>query len=562
MSTLESEAQIGDILTSSREALGVARARFYAMDPSGDLRLAACYGFGPRFGTEDVVKLGDPLVEWIQRHRKPVYANAPSEAGALGPAMERDNYARSLAAPIYSGSRLVGILELQDKLEGRLFGPADLRLAEEVAALIGSVLKDSGTAITAPEPLPLEDAEALFVPLAAARVEFPPPPPFFFPPSETPPTPPAAPPKPLAPPQPPAPPRLVASPAPDLTRRSVVLFKGFAQTLLLNPDLDAVVFSVWSDDRAELFVSSRRPFSEDARETLVRSLDSALASAVPGKKVPREKLFNSELPLGRAAGEIREFAGIQTSLVSGDRSPVLLTLVFARPPAAQSERALTETHRLVRAALLEVRSAERYRSSYRSLINLLLETGGKRYTQLKAHCLAVGAMTRRFATSLGLSPETVEQLTVAALLHDLGLRELELPYERLAGRRPLDLEELTIVRQHPVIGASMLERVEFPYSVAALVRHHHERFDGSGYPDHLTGERIPLGSRIIAIADAYDAMTAAHSYRAPMPCEAALETILAKGRTQFDPDLASRFAELLGSGGRPRSEKGVSGPGA
>lgn len=91
----------------------------------------------------------------------------------------------------------------------------------------------------------------------------------------------------------------------------------------------------------------------------------------------------------------------------------------------------------------------------------------------------------------------------------------------------------------------MISRIEFPYPVAPLVRHHHERFDGAGYPDRLAGEHIPLGSRVIAIAEAYDAMVAPHSYRSPVSSEAALEIIMLKGGTQFDPDLTKRFPDLV-----------------
>jgi putative nucleotidyltransferase with HDIG domain len=192
-----------------------------------------------------------------------------------------------------------------------------------------------------------------------------------------------------------------------------------------------------------------------------------------------------------------------------------------------------------------VRAAERYRSAYQGFVHTLVEPIGKSYPQLKAHSLAVAALCRRMALLLHFSPDTVEQLTVAGLLHDIGLREIELPYDRIAGRRPLDLDEISIVRRHPVQGASMLDRIPFPYPIAPLVRHHHERFDGAGYPDHLAGDQIPLGARLIAIAEAYDAMTAPHSYRSPISWESALDIIESRAGNQFDPDLARRFASMI-----------------
>src|SRR5262249_52368173 len=157
----------------------------------------------------------------------------------------------------------------------------------------------------------------------------------------------------------------------------------------------------------------------------------------------------------------------------------------------------------IRSALTDIRAASRYRGAYRSLVNFLLEPGNRPYPQLKAHGLAVGFLARRFATHLKLGAEAIEQITVAGLLHDIDLRQLDLPYERLSGRRPLDLEELSIVRKHPAVAAALLERIEFPYPVGVLIRHHHERWDGSGYPDRLSGEEIPLGSRVIGIVEAF-----------------------------------------------------------
>ncbi len=101
------EDAVAETLLTSRDILSVSRARCYAMDPSGSFRLAASYGFGSRFGPEDVLEAGHPLIDWVQRHRRPTFVNSPRDAGALGPLMEREHYAHSLTAPLYQGSRLV-----------------------------------------------------------------------------------------------------------------------------------------------------------------------------------------------------------------------------------------------------------------------------------------------------------------------------------------------------------------------------------------------------------------------------------------------------------------------
>ncbi len=538
------EDVVAAVLADSRAALRVARARCYAMGPAGDFRLAGSFGYVSRLGPEDFLEPSHPLVEWVQKHRRPAYANSAREAGPLAASMDREQYARMLAAPAYVGSRMVAILELQDKLGGAFFAAEDLPVAEKLAARVAAVVESfDGSSIAAPEAMAQEDADALYRPDEdnGSFDDFPEPPPLFSvgPESE------GGPAELL-----PRPPAAVAARAVTSNRpvsREELVFRGFWSSLLLAPDIDAVAFSTWTHDEVQIQIGARRALSEDARIALVENLLPVIASAAPDLHPAQQKRFSTEFPLGRGTGEIQGFAGVQTSVISSGVRTILVSLLFSRPPDESAEEALKEVHRGIRAAVLQSAAGERYRQAYRSLVKALLEPGLRAYPQLKAHSYAVGALCRRFAGALRLSPEGVEQLTVAGLLHDIGLREVEVPYERLAGRRPLDLQEVTLVRRHTVIGADILEKIEFPYPVAPLVRHHHERYDGAGYPDALSGERIPFGSRVLAIAEAYDAMTAAHSYRSPIAEEAALDILTAKGGTQFDPELARRFCELLRS---------------
>jgi len=540
------EDAVGEALRAARDDLAVSRARCYAMDPSGSFRLAGSYGFLTRFGPEDILEPVHPLIDWVQRQRRPTFVNSPRDAGALAPLMERERYARSLTAPLYQNSRLVGILELQDRIDGAAFGAEDVRRLEPVADRISRILAQfDGTEVTAPEPMPEEDREALFLPPPTRPTDFPSPPELF---SEA-----AVRNTPTI-----AISTLAREGPSELTRRELIVFKGFTNALLVSSNIDAVVFSLWSRERGELYVGARRPLSPVSQTVLLRNLEEALRSAVPEVPVTRQRVFHTDFPLGQGSGEIREIGGVQTSVIATGRSVLLLTLVFSRPPTAASDVALRETHRMIRAAVLQIRAAERYRISYRSLVNFLLEPDRRNYPQLKAHSLTVGALCRRFAVALRQPAEIVEQFTVAGLLHDVGLKDLELPYERLTGRRPLDLQELGLVRQHPAAGATLLSRIDFPYSIASLVRHHHERFDGSGYPDRLSGDRIPLGSRIISIAEAYDAMVSPHSYRAPISRDGALEIILLKGGSQFDSELARLFCDLV-RGSSPEEDRPSSG---
>ena len=160
-----------------------------------------------------------------------------------------------------------------------------------------------------------------------------------------------------------------------------------------------------------------------------------------------------------------------------------------------------------------------------------------------SHSQRVAELAARTARRLGLPDEEVELTRLAASLHDLG--KLAIPEEILRKPGPLTEPERIVLERHPQIGFRMLESLGVD-PVADWVLHHHERWDGSGYPDGLPGERIPLGARIIFVADAYDAMTSERVYRRRVaPDEAVAELDRCSG-TQFDPCIVRALAEGLG----------------
>ena len=517
------------------EGSKVSRSALYLMEPTGEFRLAAHLGFSPRdlpaasFGKEN------PLLERVNHYRKPFYFNSPREAGELRNLMENSHTARLLAAPIYEDGRLVGIVEARDKSGGELFHPED---AGKLSGVISAILARRRALRAPAEPAgDLPPISGSFEVPAAPRSR------------------PAASPaaagelvRPALAPIPPPPKR------PPLTQREVVLFKGFGSALLLNSGLGACVFSLWAEDSAEFFIASREPLSDGARDAVFDSAHEVFGHLYPGRPRPSKPRFSTDLPLGKTEGEIGagRITGLQSSVVvSEEGRAILFTLLFLSEPDARLSAAIKETHLLVRRAVSETREAVRYREAFRGLVRRLLEPGLKKHTALVTHSLAVGKYSRGFATFLRLPESTVEQVTVAALLHDVGMRELA--YDRLSERRPLVEAEYRLARDHPSVGAMLLSEIDFPFPVVPLVLHHHERYDGSGYPDQLRGEQIPFGSRLIHIVEAFDAMTSLSSYRPPIGREEAVDRIVAKAGTQFDPDLAVRFGEFIASESFDRS---------
>jgi len=159
-----------------------------------------------------------------------------------------------------------------------------------------------------------------------------------------------------------------------------------------------------------------------------------------------------------------------------------------------------------------------------------------------SHSQRVAELAARTARRLGLPDEEVELTRLAASLHDLG--KLAIPEEILRKPGPLTEPERMVLERHPQIGFRMLESLGVD-PVADWVLHHHERWDGTGYPDRLPGEQIPLGARIIFVADAYDAMTSERVYRRRVTSEQAIAELQRCAGTQFDPDVVDAFAAEL-----------------
>jgi len=158
------------------------------------------------------------------------------------------------------------------------------------------------------------------------------------------------------------------------------------------------------------------------------------------------------------------------------------------------------------------------------------------------HSGRVADLAAALAARMGYDSESVELIHIAGHLHDIG--KIGVPDTVLAKEGPLTPEEFETIMKHPGIGFDILTKIESLSGFAVAVRHHHERWDGRGYPDGLAGEAIPMASRILAVADSWDAMTSARSYRVRLSFDEALEQIRLGIRSQFDPDVAAAFIEL------------------
>jgi diguanylate cyclase (GGDEF)-like protein len=183
-------------------------------------------------------------------------------------------------------------------------------------------------------------------------------------------------------------------------------------------------------------------------------------------------------------------------------------------------------------------------SANRQTRDVLLATLAEREPELGVHLHDVAELADNVGRLLGLSPVALDELKRAAELHDIG--KVAIPDSIVDKPGTLSPDEWAFMRRHTLIGERILLAAPAMAGVARLVRSHHEFFDGTGYPDSLSGEDIPLGARIIAVCDAFHAMTHARVYREAMPTAEAIAELSGCAGTQFDPTVVAAIVAVVG----------------
>jgi diguanylate cyclase (GGDEF)-like protein len=344
-------------------------------------------------------------------------------------------------------------------------------------------------------------------------------------------------------------------------------------------------------DNQRMLVASRHEALTDAltslgnRRRLMADLESALEAAGPAD--PRLvvlfdlngfKRYNDTFGhpagdellsrLGRRLAEAVRPTGLAYRL-GGDefcaivRPTVAGTDIVARAAAALRERgegfAIDASHGVVELAVeaLDVREAlqladrRMYRdkgsgraSASRQTRDVLLETLRERQPELHVHLRDVADLATAVGRRLEMGPEELDEVARAAELHDVG--KMAIPDAILHKAGPLEEDEWSFMRRHTVIGERILAAAPALVPVARIVRSSHERFDGRGYPDGLSGDDIPLGARIVAVCDAFDAMTSDRAYRAALTRDQALAELNRESGRQFDPLVVEAFLRTAG----------------
>jgi putative nucleotidyltransferase with HDIG domain len=341
--------------------------------------------------------------------------------------------------------------------------------------------------------------------------------------------------------------QIVAGLTPALTQLSSTGRNDARSMELLRNGVDAgernqfaAAIRVYRPDGRAVFPEGTPSNAADVSATIARqdlwSRETTNAGPVRTEYVPFAKdgriaaVLAIDFPLDQMAAQAHGERNIVIIATAGTVGLVFLTLVAM---AAGASRELE----------LRRRQAE---GTFAQTLGVLAETLELRDPYTAGHSRRVSEYSRELARALRLSPREIDVIANAALLHDLG--KIGVPDAVLLKNGPLDERDRSIIGKHPVMGAQIIGSIASMEDIAPCVMHHHERVDGTGYPAHLIGDAIPLGARIIAVADAFDAMTTDRPYRRALSFEVALTELQRIAGTQLDMLAVSRFVQIARAG--------------
>ena len=338
----------------------------------------------------------------------------------------------------------------------------------------------------------------------------------------------------------------------DTKRRSMPsqeqkeFFWQAARLLFQVMPLDAA--ALWMQEAEKLrplLVYSDRPLSTKLQQQMLVHASNNLPS------VKKEDLRILSRPDKRKVTPLTGTFKICVPFLLGDTGKqeeaggdLLLLFKLSDHPFSELELTLIrQVGSLLSLHMEEGRLHERYHRAFLSVSHRILKSGEGRSPKIKEHSLTCAKLSRGVALCMDLPTMDVEAISIAAILHDVGSLLLD---PAMMNKSELSAEELARVRTHPVLAAAFLKDLRFPFDVLKIIRHHHERWDGKGYPDGLAGEEIPIGSRIIGLVEAFDVMTTGKGYKAPKALAKVLDEIRRESGQQFDPKTVEALVSVVG----------------
>jgi len=273
-------------------------------------------------------------------------------------------------------------------------------------------------------------------------------------------------------------------------------------------------------------------------------IGSAFANQTP--KVINNVLEDDDYAPWKHLARIQGYSSlVALPLMAKGQAIGVICIYFAEPfdPNEQDMGLLTTAANEAAIAIENARVHENLQDAFVGTIRSLAETIDAKDAYTMGHSERVSLYSEAIARGLGLDGNELQTIRYAGYLHDVG--KIGIPDVILAKPGKLTVDEFRVIQNHPVLSEKILKPVNFPFPVQSIVRHHHERYDGKGYPDGLAGEEIPLGARILFVADAYEAMTSDRPYRKALSPAMALDELERNKVTQFDARIVDVFSRIV-----------------
>jgi putative nucleotidyltransferase with HDIG domain len=494
----EIERGFKEILFRFLEEIQCTRAALYLYGPGDLFLLATQYGFGRRDPLAIEHRVKDPMVARVRELRGvPVAYNHRNELGPLAEYIKTAGNSRLLLVPLIVGDEIIGFVDARDKGRKQSFERPDISRAGKIAAAMVDFARRSGFVV----------ADEEFVPVPEPRVSKP---------------------------------RQAAvgeSRPPLLDESGLENLHDAALDCLLDNQVSAVAATLATPEGAATLINTRAGGTEIDRDALCRHQVSALAEA--GVQTHDPASWHVEIRRIPAVTDVVTSPMIASAVLL--HQPDVGALVGSVISGAGANAARATLARL-RARAEDAQEKTTLRFSRRCLARRLLQPGAQKYPDLVAHSEAVSRLAMALAQKLELVPSRVEDAVLAGLLHDVGMRELD--YDQTYRSRTPTEEDRARFQKHPVLGEQILIGTGLD-EVCTAIRHHHERWDGTGYPDRLTGEAIPFLSRLVHVAEVFDVLSAPGRYRPRVSTVRALEIIDRGKGHQFDPQMVEALVAVV-----------------
>ncbi|NLF98258.1 MAG: GAF domain-containing protein, partial [Candidatus Riflebacteria bacterium] len=509
--TLNISKLFDTILQQVQEVMNVENCSLMAYDPLTEtLTLDAAIGLPRDMVGQIQVKVGEGIAGWVAQNRKPVLLKDVSKDIRFANHHGRLDYkTRSvLSVPIMHDSSLLGVLNVNNKRSGEAFFEDDQNLLLGISGQISQAIANASLH----EKTDMQVAELSLIQELGKAVNS------------------------------------------SLDLDSVLNY--FIDMTTRITDSDRATLMLYDDAAQELYVEVSRGFDDPEVLDVRLKLGEGVAGRAAQLKRPI-KIENTgksadykELPNLKRKTDLTL---ISAPLINKDNLVGVINcerVLSKKGPFTPENLDLLET--LGSQASIAIENAR----LYHNLLNVYLETIRSLAAAIDAkdsythgHSRRVTDLSVGIALEMGLARSEVDTIRHASLLHDVG--KIGISEQILLKPGRLTDDEFETIKSHPHIGAGILNSIEFLKNVCEIIKHHHERFDGRGYPSGLTGSEIPLGSRIICVADSFDAITSCRPYRKPLTFAEATEEVKRCAGSQFDPGVVEAFVRLRSSKHRP-----------